>query len=216
MPPEGVIEQVTPSMPPEIEAAYDRGESVIFVKTRGCWELYNALQPPVYLSDEALNLLHRYDLGELPEWVHERLTELFAENPADIKERLEKAAHFLNQQTETRQDMSNESKEPSLFDPRQRPKLPAFKLLQEIDRLYIELSGNPEAYWSCEALARLTERDLNELWSLYHHLELHGDELRRDNPTVFAAEHAKLERAGAGLFTRLERMKARLGQRPGG
>ena len=203
-----------PPMPPDIQAAYDRGESVTFSKLRGRWEVYKVLQPPVDLSDEARNLLLLYELGLLSPRVHEQLTELFTENPKDIDERLEKAGHFVNQQAETRQKMSTK-KEPGLFDPKQCPKLPAFKVLQEVDHLCIELHGNPEAYWGCESLSRLHERDLDELWSLYHHLELHGDELRRDNPTVYAAEHAELERAGAEMVARLEQIKARLGQRPG-
>jgi hypothetical protein len=92
---------------------------------------------------------------------------------------------------------------------------PALKVLQEVDHLYIELSGEVEAHGGAEALLRLLERDLDELWSLWQHLELHEGKLRRDDPAFYEAEHAELERAGAKMFFRLERVKARLGQRPG-
>ncbi len=85
-------------MPPDIQAAYDRGESVTFVKARGRWELYEALEPPTDLSAGALGLLTLYEAGELPQRVHRRLTELFTEQPKDIYERLEKAALFIEEQ----------------------------------------------------------------------------------------------------------------------
>lgn len=85
-------------MPPNIQEAYDRGESVTFVKARGRWELYKVLEPPKDLSAGALGLLTLYELGELPQRVHRRLTELFTEQPKDIYERLEKAALFIEEQ----------------------------------------------------------------------------------------------------------------------
>ena len=108
-----------PAMPPDIQAAYDRGESVIFSKERGRWELYKVLEPPVDLSDEALDLMDMYHQGELPEQVHEQLTELFTENPADIEERLETAALFVKQQTKTSQKPSAKTAQSGLFDPPQ-------------------------------------------------------------------------------------------------
>ena len=89
-----------------------------------------------------------------------------------------------------------------VLEPKQRPKLPtrpdpALKVLQEVDHLYIELSGNLEAQRGSEALIKLLERDLDELWSVWQHLELHEGKLRRDNPAFYAAEHAELERKGA-------------------
>ena len=54
-----------------------------------------ALEPPVDLSGEALDLLHRYDLGELPARIYNQLTKLFQDTPKDIEARLETAAHFV-------------------------------------------------------------------------------------------------------------------------
>ena len=86
------------TMPPDIQAAYNRDESVTFSKERGQWELYKLLEPPIVLSDEALELMDKYHLGKLPEPVYNRLTELFTENPQDIEARLETAAHFVKEQ----------------------------------------------------------------------------------------------------------------------
>ncbi len=82
-------------MPPDIAAAYDRGESVTFVRSRGRWELYKVLEPPVNLSDEVRGLLLLFEMGELPERINKRLTELFRDDPADIYERLEAAVAYL-------------------------------------------------------------------------------------------------------------------------
>jgi hypothetical protein len=85
------------TMPPDIQAAYDRGESVTFVKARGRWELYKVLEPPKDLSDEVRGLLLLFEMGELPEQVQRRLAQLFTENPTDISERLERAALFMRE-----------------------------------------------------------------------------------------------------------------------
>lgn len=95
--PEVLTQQAEPPMPPKIEAAYERGESITFVRSRGCWELYEAPEPPVVLSDEVCSLLLRYDRGELPEQVYNRLTTLFHDNPPDIQERLSRAALFVKE-----------------------------------------------------------------------------------------------------------------------
>jgi hypothetical protein len=81
-------------MPPEIQAAYDQGATVTFVKVLQRWEVYRPLEPPQDLSEDALNLMHNFELGLLPPRVQKRLAELFAANPPDIFERLEKAAAY--------------------------------------------------------------------------------------------------------------------------
>lgn len=92
------LRPLEPAMPPDIQEAYDRGESVTFVKARGRWELYKVLEPPKNLSAEVRGLLLLYEMGKLPPRVQQRLDELFRGNPTDIYERLERAALFIEKE----------------------------------------------------------------------------------------------------------------------
>jgi hypothetical protein len=48
------------------------------------------------LSDAVLELMFRYELGDFPPNVRERLDAIFRDNPDDAVERLERAAAYLN------------------------------------------------------------------------------------------------------------------------
>lgn len=92
----------TPPMPAEIQAAYDRGEFMgtgehaLYAEARNRWEVEAASAQPKELSDAALDLLERFHAGTLPKRIHDRLAELFATDPPDIFERLERAARYVS------------------------------------------------------------------------------------------------------------------------
>jgi len=50
---------------------------------------------PEPLSDAVLELMFRYELGDFPTNVRERLAQIFTDNPDDAIERLERAATYL-------------------------------------------------------------------------------------------------------------------------
>ena len=54
------------------------------------------------MKDAVVELLLRHELGDFPPRVRERLDELFRDNPADVVERLERAAAYLGLKAITR------------------------------------------------------------------------------------------------------------------